>query len=267
MTINKITIIGAGNLGFSIAQGLINAGLIKKENLTLAEKSPARLAELKADGFVATDNIPEAVKASELVMLIVKPWQAESLLKEIAPVVDADKHILASCITSLNSEQIYAQLKGKPALFRIMPNTGVSLGESMSCIAPFNASEAQIADVTELFSAVGRTLVITENQMAAGTAVAGCGIAYALRFIRAVTEAGVEVGFSAKDASLMAAQIAKGAAELILQNESHPEVEIDKVTTPKGMTICALNELEHNGFSSSIIKGILAAYNKVDGDK
>lgn len=267
MTIEKITIIGAGNLGFSIAKGLLNSGMITKANLTLAEKSPARLAELKADGFVVTDNIPDAVAASQLILLIVKPWQADGLLNEIAPVVDAEKHILASCITGLSSDQIYDRINCKPALFRIMPNTGIALGESMSCIAPFNASESDIAFITELFGYLGKVLLVGENQMAAGTAVAGCGIAYALRFIRAVTEAGVEVGFSAKDATLMAAQIAKGAAELILQNESHPEVEIDKVTTPKGMTIAALNEMEHNGFSSSIIKGILAAYNKENGGK
>ena len=99
---------------------------------------------------------------------------------------------------------------------------------------------------------------------AAATALAGCGIAFALRFIRAAIQAGVEIGFSAEEAKLMAAQITKGAAQLILLNNTHPEAEIDKVTTPKGITITGLNEMEHSGFSSSIIKGLLASYNKIE---
>ena len=267
MEINKIAIIGAGNLGLSIVQGLINSGMITKDNLIIAEKFETRANELRADGYQVTHDSKEATKAAQIVMMIVKPWQANDLLEDIAPVIDENKHILASCITGLNSETIYSKLSCKPPLFRIMPNTGMSLGESMSCIAPFNANDEQIAYFDKMFNYLGKVIFIAENQMAAGTAMAGSGIAFALRFIRAATEAGVQAGFSAADAKLLAAQITKGAAELILQNDSHPEVEIDKVTTPKGTTINGLNEMEHNGFTSSVVKGILKAYSIIDGDK
>ena len=119
--------------------------------------------------------------------------------------------------------------------------------------------------INDIFSRMGKVLFISEDLMAAATVMGGCGIAFALRFIRAAIQGGIEIGFNADDAKIIAAQIAKGAAELILRNNTHPEQEIDKVTTPKGITITGLNEMEHTGFSSAIIKGVLASYNKING--
>jgi pyrroline-5-carboxylate reductase len=100
--------------------------------------------------------------------------------------------------------------------------------------------------------------------MSAATVLSSCGIAFALRFIRAAVQGGVEIGFGAAEADLITAQTVKGAAELILMSGNHPESEIDRVTTPGGITIAGLNEMEHNGFSSSLVKGIEAAYKKIE---
>ena len=143
-----------------------------------------------------------------------------------------------------------------------MPNTGAMVGESMSCISDHNANNEQRELIKTIFTTLGQVLFMPADKMAAGTAIAGCGIAYVLRLIRAVTEAGVEIGIPAADAAKMAAQISKGAAELILQNESNPEVEIDKVTTPGGVTIAGLNAMENHGFSSSIINGVKSSLQK-----
>lgn len=262
MEINKIAILGAGNLGYSIAKGLIMSGLISKDKLILTEKSPARLSALVADGFNATENNITAVKSSDLIMLVVKPFQIDELLLEIKDYI-AGK-VLVSCVTGVQSSHIYNLLESKPTLFRVMPNTGIAIQESMSCISSFNETPEQKELIKKIFSQLGQVLFIPEDQMPAATALAGCGIAFALRFIRAAIQAGVEIGFSSEDAKLMAAQITKGAAQLILLNNTHPEAEIDKVTTPKGITITGLNEMEHSGFSSSIIKGLLASYNKIE---
>jgi len=264
MEFKNIAIIGAGNLGFSIAQGLISSGLIKKENLVLTEKSPSRIDELTKDGYNITDSNAKAVSSANLIMLVVKPYQIDSVLEEIKSEIRVDSQVIVSCVTGVASNHIFSKLGSNPTLFRVMPNTGVAIGESMSCIASFNETAEQKEAIRIIFSQLGQVLFINEDLMPAATALAGCGIAYALRFIRACTEAGVEIGFTANDAKIMAAQIAKGAAELILQNNTHPEAEIDKVTTPKGITITGLNEMEHAGFSSSIIQGIVAAYNKMD---
>lgn len=257
---NTISIIGAGNMGYAIAQGLVKSEQYKKEEIYLSTKDEQAAENLKEEGYKVHDNIA-IVKASTLVILVVKPWQAEEVLAEIKPHITTN-HMLASCVTGLSSARAFEIIEQQIAFFRVMPNTGAMVGESMSCIAESNANTSQKELIKSIFSTLGLVLFMDEDKMAAGTAIAGCGIAFALRFIRAATEIGVEIGITPKEAAMMSAQIAKGAAELILQNESNPEVEIDKVTTPGGVTIAGLNEMEHYGFSSSIMKGIKAAYTK-----
>ena len=267
MELKQIAILGAGNLGFSIAKGLISSGIVKKEDLLLTENNPKRSDSLKGEGYKVTQDNKLAVAQSDLIMLVVKPWQIDTVLDDIKEEVAQKMPVIVSCVTGILSSHIYEQLGCTPPLFRVMPNTGIAIKESMSCISEHHSTKAQQEEIREIFSQLGQVLFIPEEQMPAATAMAGCGIAFALRFIRAVIQAGVEIGFSAEDAKIMAAQITKGAADLILQNNSHPEAEIDKVTTPKGITITGLNEMEHSGFSSSIIKGLLASYNKIEQKK
>lgn len=264
MKFETIAIIGAGNLGLSIAKGILKAGLLDGENLYLSEKNVDRRKELNDEGFQAVATNVEAVKSAELVMMVVKPWQMDDVLEDIKDIVKEKNPVLVSCATGITSPHIFQKLESEPTLFRVMPNTGVAVGESMSCIASFNESREQRDGIKAIFESLGQVLFISEDQMPAATAVAGCGIAFALRFIRAVIQAGVETGFSAQDAKLLAAQITKGAADLIIENDSHPEAEIDKVTTPKGITITGLNSMEHAGFSSSIIQGVNAAFEKIE---
>jgi pyrroline-5-carboxylate reductase len=120
--------------------------------------------------------------------------------------------------------------------------------------------------VQDLFNQLGKAITIDEKLMDAATVLGACGTAYAMRYIRANIQGGIEIGFSAATASLIAAQTVKGAAELLLKHNSHPEQEIDKVTTPQGCTIAGLNEMEHQGFSSSLIKGLTASYKKITTD-
>jgi len=151
-------------------------------------------------------------------------------------------------------------------LFRAMPNTAIAIRESITCISHHNATEPQIEFVKNLFDQLGKTVLIEEKLMDAATVLGACGTAYAMRYIRANIQGGIEIGFSAATASLIAAQTVKGAAELLLQKNTHPEQEIDKVTTPKGCTIAGLNEMEHQGFSSSLIKGLVTSYKKIVND-
>ena len=151
-------------------------------------------------------------------------------------------------------------------VFRVMPNTAIAIQESMTCISHHHANEVQMKFVADVFNQLGKTVIIEENLMDAATVLGACGTAYAMRYIRANIQGGIEIGFSAKVASLIAAQTVKGAAELLLKMNTHPEQEIDKVTTPKGCTIAGLNEMEHQGFSSSLIKGIITSYKKIVND-
>jgi pyrroline-5-carboxylate reductase len=147
-----------------------------------------------------------------------------------------------------------------------MPNTAISIQQSMTCIAARNVSDDHLQYVMDIFNQLGKAVRIDEKLMDAATVLGACGTAFAMRYIRANIQGGIEIGFDAATANLIAAQTVKGAAELLLAKGSHPEQEIDKVTTPKGCTIAGLNEMEHRGFSSSLIKGLVASYDKIAKD-
>ena len=126
------------------------------------------------------------------------------------------------------------------------------------------AKENDVESVKFLFDIIGTTMTIDEDLMESATILGACGIAYVLRFIRAMIQGGIQIGFDAATASTIVNQTVKGAAELLIERHQHPEYEIDKVTTPKGCTIVGLNEMEHNGFSSSLIKGLVASFEKIE---
>jgi pyrroline-5-carboxylate reductase len=210
---------------------------------------------------VTADN-DKAIKNAELVILAIKPFQVSEVLNELKKGLTS-KHILVSVVTGVLMEEIESTIKKKIPVFRAMPNTAVAIQQSMTCISYINATEAQINFVNELFSTLGKVAMINEKLMDAATVLGACGTAYAMRYIRANIQGGIEIGFDANTANLIVAQTVKGASELLLQNGTHPEQEIDKVTTPKGCTIAGLNEMEHQGFSSSLIKGIATSYHKI----
>ena len=210
---------------------------------------------------MTADN-DKAIKNAELVILAIKPFQVSEVLNELKKGLTS-KHILVSVVTGVLMEEIESTIKKKIPVFRAMPNTAVAIQQSMTCISYINATEAQINFVNELFSTLGKVAMINEKLMDAATVLGACGTAYAMRYIRANIQGGIEIGFDANTANLIVAQTVKGASELLLQNGTHPEQEIDKVTTPKGCTIAGLNEMEHQGFSSSLIKGIATSYHKI----
>lgn len=186
----------------------------------------------------------------------------KDILQEISPELTVS-HILVSAVTGVSTGEIEEVIKGRCSVFRAMPNTAIAIGESMTCLSSPKGNDADRVYVSALFSALGKTTFIEEQLMNAATVLGACGTAFAMRYIRASIQGGIEIGFDASTASLIAAQTVKGAAELLLTTHTHPEQEIDKVTTPKGCTIAGLNEMEHKGFSSSLIKGIVASYNKI----
>src|SRR2546421_770769 len=261
----KIAIIGGGNLGTAIAEGLTKSGFMKPEQIIITKRNISTLKYLGEKGILVSDNNKEAVKQAELVLLCVKPFQVDDVMEEIKDTL-GDKQVLVSVVTGISIDQIAKHLHTKTAVVRAMPNTAIAIQESMTCISHEHISKEQLKYVEEMFTHLGQVITIDEKLMDASTVLGACGIAYALRFIRANIQGGIQIGFDAKTATLIAAQTVKGAAELLIQTGHHPEQEIDKVTTPKGCTIAGLNEMEHQGFSSSLIKGIVASYQKIAKD-
>ncbi len=258
----KIAIIGGGNLGTAMALGLIKSEFVPAQSITITKRNTLTLAGLESVGVkVSADNL-QAVKDSEVIILAVKPFQIKEVLQAITPALTTN-HTVISVVTGIDLQDIYAVIQKVIPLFRAMPNTAIAIQESITCISSINSSEEQKNYVNILFSKLGKIALIDEKLMNAATVLGACGTAFAMRYIRANIQGGIEIGFDAATASLIAAQTVKGAAELLLTTHTHPEQEIDKVTTPKGCTIAGLNEMEHQGFSSSLIKGIAASFAKI----
>jgi len=255
----KIAIIGAGNMGGAIARGLVKGTKVKAVDLTVANPTNGKLDVLKAFNakINVTNSNQDAVENADIIILAVKPWLVKAVLEGVK--FDSKKQILITVAAGVPFTE-YCKIVGEAAtIFRVIPNTAISLLESTTLIASYNASKEQEQYVLNLFDEMGLAMIISESQMSAATALTSCGIAYVLKYIHAAVEAGVEMGIYPKDAQKMVAQSVKGAAELLLQNDTHPAIEIDKVTTPGGLTIKGLNELEHAGFSSAIIRAMKAS--------
>lgn len=257
----NIAILGGGNLGKSIAQGLLENNYAPA-NITITRNRIELLNNLKEKGVHVSNNNIEATQNAQVVIIAVKPYKIAEILQEIDSVTTSDK-ILVSVVSDFSIAQIEENLSTTPSIVRAMPNTASSVNESMTCLASNNASVENLKTVKTIFNSLGETVEINETLMDAATVLGACGIAYVLRFIRGMIQGGIEIGFDAKTATQIATQTVKGASELLLQKGNHPEAEIDKVTTPKGCTIAGLNEMEHQGFSSALIKGIKTSYDSI----
>jgi pyrroline-5-carboxylate reductase len=260
--VKRLAVLGAGNIGTSIAAGLVQSGLFQPRQIILTRRRVHLLHPLEREGFVIGQSNPAAVADSDAVILAVEPQQINELLLEIRPSLDPQRHLIISVVSGVSRSQIMRQLGEDIAVVLAMPNTAIAIRESMTCLAADRKHEHAIRVATSIFETMGRTLLISEEQMIAATALGACGIAFFLRAIRAASQGGIEIGFHSSDALTIAAQTARGAASLLLAEGKHPEDEIDRVTTPRGCTISGLNQMEHEGFSSAMIKGIVTSADK-----
>ena len=247
----KITVFGAGNMGGAIVRGLLNSDIVKKEELIIIDPYVAEF-----EGIATRSIVSSEIEGSDVVLLAVKPWLAADVVTNFRAFLSPST-MLGSVVAGLTLEQMSEMTSHTQPLVRIMPNTAVSTGEGMTFFATKSCSEVQVELVNRLLSSTGEVMQVEERLINPCMSLASCGIAFALRYIRASVEGGVELGVPASLATKIVAQTLRGAASL-LEGGSHPEVEIDKVTTPGGITIKGLNAMEANGFTNSVIEGLKA---------
>lgn len=255
----RIAIIGAGNMGGATARGLAKS---TNHEIVVSNPSQPKLDALKAEfpHIIITNDNKVCAQGADLVVLAVKPWKIEGVIAEILPVL-APETMLASMAGGISATEI-ATLAGAPRpVFQIIPNTAIAQLESMTFISAHNTTPAQDTLITELFAKLGKAMLLEERQMPGAMALASCGIAYAFRYIRAAMEGGVELGLFPAQAQEIVQQTLKGAVAVLEANGTHPEQEIDRVTTPGGFTIRGLNAMEANGFTTSVIEGLKASAN------
>lgn len=257
----KISIIGGGNMGGAIALGLADSKSVLPQDITVigrSDKTLARLADAnKYLNTVAGDY--DSLSEADIVIVAVKPWLVEEVLKTHRDKLLSENQLLVSVAAGITLDQLQGWTTMEKPLFRLIPNTAIAIRQSMTFVASRNAGIEQENMILQLFSNLGKVELIDEKQFSAATSLSSCGIAYAFRYIRAAMEGGVEMGLYPNQSRDIVLQTLRGAIDLIEANNSHPEAEIDKVTTPGGITIKGLNEMEHAGFTSSVIRGLKAS--------
>jgi pyrroline-5-carboxylate reductase len=264
----KVAIIGAGNIGTALAKGFAKGTLVKEEDISISNRSLAKLEALKEECpaiHISQDN-KAVVADADIVFLCVKPWKIEMVIQEVKHKLDYSRQMIVSLAAGVGTAALTGYLDKRdgvlPPVFYLIPNTAISVQSSMTFFCSSNASEEQEALIEQLFSELGQAMKVEERLMGPGTVLASCGIAYAMRYIRATVEGGIELGFYPKDAQKIVLHTLKGAVDLLIATGNHPEEEIDKVTTPGGVTIKGLNEMERAGFTSSVILGLRAGLTK-----
>lgn len=264
----KIAIIGAGNMGGGIARGLAAGSRVCVNDIFVSNPSQAKLDALKSEfpGVNVMFSNRDAVSIADMIIVAVKPWKVQEVLDEIKPFVDYRRQAVASVVGGLGFDQLSEWLdKGDgilPPLYIIIPNTAIAVMSSMTFIASRSTKAQMDAEISEIFSELGEVMFVEEGSIPAGTALASCGIAYAMRYIRAAMEGGVELGLRPAEAQRVVMQTLRGAVDLLAEGGSHPEAEIDRVTTPGGLTIKGLNAMEAAGFTNSVVEGLRASVKK-----
>ncbi len=262
LTNKNIAIIGVGNLGLAITKGLLKSGLLTKNKLTITKRKLAGLEQFSEQGIIVTSDNKAAVKQADIVLLAVQPQQLAQVIEEIKEVLTGK--LVISTLTGVKLKALEGQVGSNNQVVRAMPNTALAVQQSMTCIST-NATHEDTELVQSIFSVLGKTIVIEDELMQAATVLGASGIAFWLRLIRATTQGGIQLGFDAPEAQKIAVQTCLGAASLLNNgSKTHPESEIDKVTTPKGCTISGLNEMEHQGLSSALIQGLVTSFKKIN---
>ncbi len=257
----KIAIIGAGNLGVAIAKGILHSN--GATTMYLTKRNTRNILDFEKFGNVTvTSDNREAVEKSDILIFAVQPAQFQQILEDVKDLLN-EKHVIISTITGISIAQIENTIGPDQYIIRSMPNTAISVGKSMTCICSNEKGKKRIDLAKAIFNRMGHSMDIPEIQMQAATVICASGVAFWMRMIRATTQGAIQLGFDAKEAQELAMHTCFGASSLLIEAGTHPEAEIDRVTTPRGCTIEGLNEMEHQGLSSSLIQGIIASYDKI----
>ena len=258
----KIAVVGAGNMGGAVARGLVKSGTAQAADITVSDLSDAVLQRFSEQGYKVTPDNAGAVRDAGLVFLVVKPWLVEEVIRQIRPELGGASRIFVCIAAGITPEQLTEWVgrdSDAPQSLLVIPNTAIDVLKSMTFITPVNASQEAVDTVKGLFDAMGSSMVIGYGMMASATAIASCGIAYAMRYVLDAARGGVEMGFSPADAVPVVCQTVIGALGLMMKEGADPEAEIVKVCTPGGITLKGLKAMEEAGFTSAVIRGLKAS--------
>jgi pyrroline-5-carboxylate reductase len=256
----KLAVLGAGKLGSILLRAYLKQGLFSPKRVTMTVKHEEKAATLgKQLGVFATTDNRKAVRGANIVLLGVKPQVIGDVLKDIAPEL-TEKTLVISVAASVPTAYIEQRLGAKVPVIRAMPNTCSTVGCGMTGICRgAHAGPQHLEAAKAMFDAVGRTVIVDEKNMDAVTGLSASGPAFAYIILESFAEAGVKVGLPRDISTLLAAQMLKGAASVVLETGDHPALLKDAVTTPAGCTIDGILELEEGKLRVTLIKAVVKA--------
>jgi pyrroline-5-carboxylate reductase len=256
----KVAVIGAGKLGEALIKGMIDAGIVRKEQFIATAAHRERIERIAGQlGIATTLSNGEAVRQARVVLLCVKPQTAEEVLRQISDDLTVD-HLVISVVASVTTRFIENILSKSVPVIRAMPNTPCLIKKGMTALAPGkHATPDQVLQAQQIFNAIGRSLIVDEKHMDAVTALSASGPAFVYIIIESFVEAGVKVGLPREVATELSAQMMLGASSMVLETGEHPAKLKDIVTTPAGCTIDGILELEDGGLRVTLIKAIVRA--------
>ncbi len=251
-------------MGGAIAEGALTAGTVQPGDLTICDPRKDLVDRFAAKGWEVNYNEDNAkgIKNADLIVVAVKPWLVEQVLEQLSPVIDRQAQAVVSIAAGVPfaklGEYIDADCYGGPALYRVIPNTAIAIRKSVTFIASYNSNSTHDSLVHTLFGPLGEIYEVGESQMEAVTALSSSGIAYAYKYIQASALGGVTLGLPEEMALKIVLGTVEGAVEMLRHNGSEPQEEINKVTTPGGITLKGLEAMEKNGFTRAVTAGLEA---------
>jgi pyrroline-5-carboxylate reductase len=264
MVIDKrIAFLGGGNMAEALVKGVLAAGVTTADRMIVTDISTDRISYLqKTYGIAGDASNRDAVSRADIALLCVKPQVIDWVLEEIAPAANKSK-LVVSIAAGVTINRIEKGLPGGPRVVRVMPNTpALVLAGAAALAAGSLASQEDVAAVLQIFSAVGRAVVVDEKLMDAVTGLSGSGPAYVFTMIEAMADAGVKAGIPRALALELSAQTVFGAAKMVVETGEHPGKLRDMVTSPGGTTIAGLHELEKGRLRATLMNAVEAATNR-----
>ena len=256
-----IAIIGAGVMGEAVMAGLLDAGT-PAADIIVAERRLERVDELNATYGVQCASLVEAVSSASIVFLVVKPQDIEGVLEEIAPIVAAEALVI-SLAAGITTSFIESKLPSSIAVARVMPNTPALLKQGMSVVSPGAAcSQEHVDRAVTLLGAIGKVAVVPESQQDAVTAISGSGPAYVFYVAEAMFDAGLALGVEPDVTMELVLQTIYGAATMLRETGVLPEVLRQRVSSPNGTTVAAINTLDEHQVREAFASAMLAAKNR-----
>jgi pyrroline-5-carboxylate reductase len=260
----KYGFIGCGNMGGALIRAAAKA--VSPKNIWITDKDAAKQDALAKETGAAVKDIKEIASKCSCIFLGVKPQVIADMLAEIKKTLAGrkDHFVLVSMAAGISIERII-KMAGDFPIIRIMPNIPASVGEGMILYCSHKTVKADVDSFLKAMSKAGKLSAIDEKLIDAGSAVSGCGPAYAFMFIEALADGGVDCGLPRAQAQLLAAQTLLGAAKMVMETGKHPGELKDAVCSPGGTTIEGVLALEQGGFRGAASEAVVAAYEKTLG--